>query len=548
MANNKLKTAGIIIGIIILLGTLIYALTGLILEPYLKDKLVNKLQKINNVSYNIDIERFDIQTFGGNIYMEGVEIVPVHAPTVSQTGYKLLLDKLQIEGLNINDYIFNNEIDINRISISNPTIVLYQYVLQTKDTVSDESSGNKGAVNIDKVKIDNISLRHGEFRIINSNNEAANRFLQANIDIEGENILYDLSDKKLSGALSFDRLSSKFSEIKINTSDSLRIITASTLKIQAAEEFASIDSIRVITRYDKYEIGNQTGHEASWMDIFIQEINFNTIKVKKLLMNGAFLVSKINFQRPEVNVFRDKRLPKKKKKSQLPYAFLNDLNRDIAIDTLKISNGNITYQEHVKNAEEAGLITFNDFNVDIQNITNDSAVLEKTGHKGYMHVQTAIFNTAILDANFTFNLRPNATHTVNGSLGSMNLETLNKALMPLAATKIESGQAESMTFNFSYNEKESNGEMKFLYSNLDIQPLTREKTGFIGEQLSDLYAGILIDDENTKANPRIGEIHFFRNENKSVLNYWWKSLLTGILNSIGVPQKAKKLNGKKTKE
>jgi hypothetical protein len=65
----------------------------------------------------------------------------------------------------------------------------------------------------------------------------------------------------------------------------------------------------------------------------------------------------------------------------------------------------------------------------------------------------------------------------------------------------------------------------------------------------DVFKTILINallendlDASDPRSQRTGEIHFARDQNKFIFNFWWKSLLSGLKSASGVPSARKKRN------
>lgn len=541
--KSLLKTAGIVVGVIILLGIAIYAVTGYFLEPYVRDKITNKLQKVNGIMYDIIFDRLDIQAFGGNIYMENVQIVPVHDPSLPASGYKLLLDKLSIEGLNVHEYVFSNELDINNLKLENPKIVLYKYIGETKKNTSTNTVlKKKGIKKIENILIDKLNIISGSLQVNHVTDTLSRNFLSALISIEGKKIKYNAEKKDFFKALKYSELKGTLSDVEIFTKDSLRVIKVKNINIDGDTNFAVLNSIKILSRHDKYKIGQVAGHEVDWMEINIPEVRLENLLIEPLLINGSINTSQVSIQQPEIEIFRDRRLPSpESKKSQLPAEFLKDMERLISIDSIEISGGNISYSEHVKGIEEPGTVTFNKLDAIITNVSNDSATLAENDYTGKMHITTMFMNKAKLDADFTFDYTSEKANSIKGSVGAISHEVLNPIAKKIGYAIIESGKAHSLDFNFTYDKETSNGEAKLIYENLEITFLSKE-----GEEkeFKSFIGDFAIDDENIGDDIRIGKIYFERNKKNSVLNYWWKSLYTGILNSIGAEAKAEKLNAK----
>ena len=69
----------------------------------------------------------------------------------------------------------------------------------------------------------------------------------------------------------------------------------------------------------------------------------------------------------------------------------------------------------------------------------------------------------------------------------------------------------------------------------------KKKTGDKGGFASFLANTFVINNKNPNGkNLRVGEIYFERDKQKSIFNFLWKSLLSGIKPSLGINEKNKK--------
>jgi hypothetical protein len=140
--------------------------------------------------------------------------------------------------------------------------------------------------------------------------------------------------------------------------------------------------------------------------------------------------------------------------------------------------------------------------------------------------------SGLLKARFAFPLNPRNLYYAEGTLDNLDLTQLNPTLENLAKVRIASGTMNSMHFNFDYSDDVSNGSVMMLYENLKMMALkekeqVEEKHGLKSFILNVLFARKNKKDEVRTAK-RDGTINFERDKKRSIFNYWWKSLATGI--------------------
>jgi hypothetical protein len=134
---------------------------------------------------------------------------------------------------------------------------------------------------------------------------------------------------------------------------------------------------------------------------------------------------------------------------------------------------------------------------------------------------------------------PDNLFSVEGSLNAFNMSILNPVLEPLAMVSLRSGQVDRFDFNFHGNKFNTTGKLFFGYNDLKISVLEMKN----GNTKEAKFASFLANNLMLKSkNPRSKEflpeeISFVRDEKRSDLNYLWKSIFSGIRNTLGIKDK-----------
>ena len=150
----------------------------------------------------------------------------------------------------------------------------------------------------------------------------------------------------------------------------------------------------------------------------------------------------------------------------------------------------------------------------------------------------------IMNGNFNF-LDTNNTFNIRGSLGEMDMTAVNPILENVAFVSIKSGTLKKFSFNFEADDNYAKGKLSFGYFKFKIF-LINKKTGEpegLTEGLASWFANTFLI--NTR-NPHLGrfkqgDVFYRRDKRKSIVNYVWKSIFSGIKTSIGA-QTQKKLH------
>lgn len=255
-------------------------------------------------------------------------------------------------------------------------------------------------------------------------------------------------------------------------------------------------------------------------------------------------IDQIELFQPNIDVFKDKNYPENKEYKAIMVDLLREFKTPVYIRTVEFNSMFIKYTEFVNQAKEAGALFFSEANATISNITNvkDSLLLSRNM---LIEAEAKFYGKGILKTSMRYDmLSSSGQFGVKGSLGPMDMTTINAMLSKLMPVKIKSGQLDNLRFSFSGTSTHSEGEMQFEYTELNIELLevdywdsrfTRNIMSSIGNRL--------MRNSNPSNNGvfKIGEIKQDRNTTKSIFNYWWINLKSGFLSTLGVTVEKQKI-------
>jgi hypothetical protein len=214
-------------------------------------------------------------------------------------------------------------------------------------------------------------------------------------------------------------------------------------------------------------------------------------------------------------------------------------------DSVVIKNGNARYQEFAPDGDQPGEVYFNDINSILYWVSNDPDYYTFSPPT-YLLAVGKLMNQGeiVMSGSFNF-LDTNNTFDIQGSMGVMDMTAINPMLENVAFVSIKSGIARSIKFSFEADDDYAQGDFGFRYSKFKIFVINR-KTGEaegLDEGIVSWLANTFLINTN---NPHLGffkdgEIYFRRDKSKSIVNYVWKSIFSGIKTSIGA-QTQKKLH------
>lgn len=129
---------------------------------------------------------------------------------------------------------------------------------------------------------------------------------------------------------------------------------------------------------------------------------------------------------------------------------------------------------------------------------------------------------------------------VSGNIGAIDGQSLNELAEPMGPATIREGRLNALSFNLSGNNHSMNGKVKMLYDDLKVAVLEKDKgeTELDKKFLTSLLANFVIKNSNPKEGDAVREeqVQYSRNTNRSLFNLCWKTLFTGIRQTVGIKQ------------
>lgn len=260
---------------------------------------------------------------------------------------------------------------------------------------------------------------------------------------------------------------------------------------------------------------------------------------------NKFYVDQIQVYHPRIDVFKDRNFPDNQEFKAVLTDLLRDLKTPVYIREIGLANMYIKYAELANEADEAGELFFSDANAQISNITNvkDSVLISD---KMVIEAGAKFYDSGILKASFEYTLLSRSGQfNISGSLSPFDIVKANAIVSKLVPVSITSGQLDKLNFNFWGTSTHATGEMWFEYSDLKLEVLEVKhwNSNFTQNVVSLIGNRLLVNSNPNKMGLfRVGEINQERDTTKPVFHFWWISLRSGLLSTIGMSSEKKKIN------
>lgn len=516
MGKSLKKSLKITVGIGVGVAFLLF-----ILQFFIKNKLENYLENELPKTMQISYADLSLNIFSGSLQIDHVEFSRI-GETTNDTLVTLKFDNLHVSDVGYWSYLVNNTIHVSKIHLNNPD-VLYHHNSKIQKS-SYKSQSNKS---LDKpVKVDGFEIKDGNIQIKDVETDSLMLFVK-NTQFSINDIRYDEKTRNQKIPIAYKDLSLIFDSLFFRMSDyeDLRIG-----KSDIQNQQINLQDVSLKTKYSKEELSRVIKVERDHYDVAIKSLqvkDFNYGFRQDSIFQ--FKSSELLLTEIDADVYRDKLVTDDESIKPLYSKMLRDLNFDLAIDEVKISDSKISYSEKVKADRQAGTVNFNDFQATIKNVSNTYVAPAKTT----LVIKTQFMNHAPLQANWEFDV--NNIHDrflFQADIGLLKAPYLNKFLEPNLNVKLE-GELEKTYLTIGGNDDLSRIDFKTKYENFDVIVLRedgKEKNTFLSDVVNIFVSKSSKDKESEFVEVSKEDIE--RSKNQSVFNYIWINTRAGLVRAM----------------
>ncbi len=489
----------------------------LIVAPSLERRIMESVQHIEHRSAGFSQIRTRIITGTvsiSDLYFESL--------TDSNKGrLDISIDKIKLARINVFKFIFGQDISIGKVKISGCRMDADIPAKNKQQNPLVLISDRKINVGSAEIKTDTVRVRaHGLFR----------ETLLTDASVELHDINISTSDTVSLNHIA--RFSINLPESVLKTTDGN--ITCYIHKARYDSGMLSVDSATWQPNFSDYAYTNRFDKETDRIDAKLKAISVENIQFKELL-SGSFICSNVKLKHADVNIFRDKRKPDDEKIKPAIQEMIRNFPGRLSVDSVSIYNGRVTYKEHMDDAANAGYLQFTGLKLTVLNLTNNNRLLT-SGVSLTIKGEARLMGTANINIELKTPLfDTNNTIIVKGSMDKFNMDDLNPMLTHQASIKAQ-GNLDSMNFRFIADNNRARGNLLMVYKNLQVTVTDEhgKETNKLNQRIKTFFANKqLINSNPPPGHPiKAGTIRYERDPRKFIINYSFKSILSGIQSTI----------------
>lgn len=485
--------------------------------------------KDKNQQYQID--ELNFSTANRRIQAKNLVVKPITRNN-RQNQYELQVPLLTMNGIDLDKAYKSNLYSFDLITVDRP---VFQRYINAKDSLKV----NPFKVNFypyfesfaDGFYAGTLQIRNADIVVF----QGSEKKFQENLSINLEKV--KIENKPSQGFMHSSDFSFKIPSLK--KQGKLYRFEAGETSYSSVNNKFTINGIRIIPNFKKDVFQKKTGVQTDYFSGKIDSVTIARPDIKRWFEKEELLGRNLMVHGLKLDIYRDKRTPfDEMRRPKVLQELIKSIGKPVALDSLVVSRSEITYTEHAPTDDREGSVHFSDVHAQIFPFTNirpASGLYPNFELKGSATLQDSCHLKVLM--NYDMNSTENK-FTVNGSLGTFNMRIMNPVLEPLALISIRSGKVNTFQFDFAADQYMANGYLYFGYDNLKISVLEiKDGTTKEARLASFLANSLLLRSKNPRGKELLpDEIAFRRDEKRSVLNYWWKSVFSGIRNTLGIKE------------
>jgi hypothetical protein len=518
--------------------------------------LIETITRESKGLYKAEIGSLYVNIIDGNLTVNDLKLTPdtvlyrqrSKLDTLSPMMFQLKIDHFKIIHFGILKAIRERRIDVDAIRFKAPGITILR-MHPLKKTSGKKMSPKLMSIPLPKgwnsICIREILFENGTIDFYDFSGDSIFHQSIPSCFIKIRNILVDPAHPGKQNLFSSDDILIKIKNISFKTKNGLNVIKLGEIGLSTGLNSFYINGFHLIPQLSRHDYTRKLGFQTDRMDIFVGHLNVHRLQFRDLILGGKFNAGLVEIDSMVLDDYRDKRIARRPGfRPPMPQDGIRKLKTYLKIDTVLLHRSKATYAEQV--GEEPGVIFFDRMEATVTGLTNDSTLLQ-AGLVSELRGTAWLMGKGKLDATFRFKFGDTRnSFTFSAHLGSIDLMEINPMLSKLMPARVKSGKIRQLVIPYvSANDDAASGKLLFYYNDLSIEMIAKEKSTWnsIKKGVINFVANDLVVNNNNPMKTgkmKTGVIFFRRDKEKGIINFLWKSALSGLKSTMGFNSKEQK--------
>ena len=496
------------LGAVFIIGTVsVNSILKKKLESFIQERLPENMVRA--------YDDITVETFGGSLTVTNASLIIKNKADGAQHTF-VNVEKLKISDISYWDYLFNNEIHVETITLDNPTIAYYGDRIQK----NIDSTRNKIFSVYKPILIDRLKINNTKFAMYEDGKDSTKIYAKA-LSLEIDDIKIDNNTIVRKIPITYKTYTAKSDSVFVKVS-AYENLTVKDFSIE--NRTAIFKDLTLKTKYSKRELSRIITKERDHYDLTLKSLSIADFDFG-FKQNHFFAKSKkVSLAAPSLEIYRDKLVTDDLTIKPLYSKMLRELPFKLTVDSLSISQASIKYEERVKPDNMGGSINFENLEASISNVSNTYSNPTKTEAK----IKANFMEKTPISVNWSFDVQnKNDQFLFSADVGHLVADNLNSFTEPNLKIRLE-GNTNQTYFTIDGNNNTSTVDMKINYSDFKVMVLRKE--GESKNKFLSAIANIFISKNSKKKNEyyKEGKAEATRDKTKSAFNYLWLNIKNAL--------------------
>jgi Domain of Unknown Function (DUF748). len=504
-ASQKSRIAKIGIGILVAL-----LVAGVAAHLWFTQRVKSILSEEIPAHIHLTYEGLTTNVFMGNIKLKNVTVQD------SITSFDLKAETVSLSGLKYLPLLQKGAISISEFLVESPQVT-YQRKKTEHDSLAHQDQREPKTINIQ-----NFRIQNGQLKLLQPDSDSTLAQLEG-VDV----LLTDITHNKETASQS---LPFTFGAYAIETQKGYYDLgPLEDLQWQSAKlniDEGSIQKLELRTKYSREELSEKLTAEHDHYNLVIDSVLLKQPDFDLANHSPKFHLEALELRHPIFEVYRDKLLPDDTTHKKLYNQALRNLDLDLLVNTIHISNGTVAYEEKLEADVTPESLRFTDISATIRNLHSKGSGMVSVA------AQSQLMGDGQLTLDWSFDPQSQSNDFLaSGSLKQFRTENISPFLRTNLGAEVK-GTIDQMYFTISGNETESQGDMKMAYDQFEFVVLKKDKLG-VNKLLTAIVN--IFAKESSKADGdgfRHGDFKVKRQPDKSFFNYLWLNVKSGLVDTM----------------
>jgi hypothetical protein len=531
--------------------------SALDLRPLFIERMQLLLKKSSNGLYNLSVGDLKLDVLASRISLHNVTVRPdaeelqalKKAGLLSNDIYSISFKDLIIEGVNLDDAVTSKTMDYKLVKLVAPTIEI-DHLKAKEENKSKEDFSQRFLKEMEKLSIGKLVIEGGNI-VVHDRQKGSTKKL-SNVQVLMNDILLDENTRKDKDRFLFAKEATlDFHDFNTRTKDGLYNFKIGDVSVNATKKSITLKNLSFGSTMSKEAFVKHQKVAKEMYGLSLPTVTIREVDWWPAINGEEIKASSVETRGGKFSVYFDRALPPKNKMGNFPNQMLMKLPLKLNIDKLKFRDLDVTYEERNPLSQQSGIVYFANANMEMTNVHNG-----KSGGPMVVTGTALLMHKVPVDATFRFDMKNAEAGDFSASIRSnkpFDGTLLNSITMPMGLMKVENGTLQKLEANIHGNELGASGDVTVLYQDMKLALLEKDKgkTALDKKDVTSFVANLFVlkkDNPKDGKPPRIEQAQFKRDPEGGFMMLVWKTILVGILKTVGAPEKIayKKLKASKS--